>query len=180
MQEEWKPIIGYEGIYEVSNRGRVRSVDRVDSNSHFRPGIIRKTRVDANTGYEYVFLRKDGAAKNCTVHRLVAQAFIQKPNEQDEVNHINEDRTDNRVENLEWVTKKQNCNHGNHNRKIKAATLNSHGKAVLMIDCKTGAIKEFVTCSEAARRCGISKSSISKCCIGQQKKAGGYFWKYKE
>ncbi len=181
MQEEWRPVVGYEGYYEVSSLGRVRGVDRKDARGAFRPGIIRKTRIDKRTGYEYVYLRKDGAEKNCTVHRLVAQAFIPIPDGEVEVNHINENRTDNRAENLEWVTRAQNSNHGHHNERLKRSTTNSHGKAVVMIDRETGKLlQEFITCSEAARRTGIRKGSISKCCLGFQKTAGGFVWKYKE
>lgn len=98
-----------------------------------------------------------------------------------EVNHINENRTDNRAENLEWVTRKQNSNHGHHNERLKRSTKNSHGKPVLMLDLETGeAIREFVTCSEAARSVGVSKTCISKCCLGKSRTAGGYCWKYKE
>lgn len=181
MREEWRPVVGYEGFYEVSNLGRVRGVDRKDARGVFRPGILRKTRIDKKTGYEYVYLRKDGMEKNCTVHRLVAQAFLPAPDGDVEVNHINENRTDNRAENLEWVTRKQNSNHGHHNERLKRSTKNSHGKPVLMLDLETGeAIREFVTCSEAARSVGVSKTCISKCCLGKSRTASGYCWKYKE
>lgn len=114
MKEVWKPIIGYEGLYEVSNKGRVKSLSRKvtgGAKGYFRlaPETIRKPFL--TNGYEKVDLWKDNKKKIFRVHRLVAQAFIENPNNYLEINHINGIKTDNRVENLEWCTAQQNTLH---------------------------------------------------------------------
>lgn len=111
--EEWKPIQGYEGLYEVSNLGRVRSLDRIITNpynkgKHLRKGVI--ITIHYNDGYGQVGLYKNGKHKTHKVHRLVALAFITNddPEHKKEINHKNEIRGDNRVENLEWCTRDYN------------------------------------------------------------------------
>ena len=103
MQEIWKPIEDYEGCYEVSNLGRVKSLK-------FNKEVILKTCIDSG-GYAYNGLRKNGKSKNFLVHRLVAFAFLGKKDYQDQVNHINGDKTDNRLNNLEWVSNVENYCH---------------------------------------------------------------------
>lgn len=108
MEEVWLPVNGYEGIYEVSNIGRVRSVSRKDSYGRFHKSQYKSTRVNPRTGYPVVHLAKDGEKKLREVHRLVAEAFIPNPENKREVDHINTIRVDNRVENLRWVTSSEN------------------------------------------------------------------------
>lgn len=98
--EEWKNVIGYEGLYEVSNLGRVRRVNK---------GLLK---LQNNQGYNQVYLYKCGIRKGIRVHRLVAQAFIPNPDNLPEVNHKNEDKMNNSVDNLEWCTAKYNVNYG--------------------------------------------------------------------
>lgn len=128
--EIWMDIIGYEGIYQVSNLGRVRSYDRYytrtsingKSFKQFIKGRIIKS-IPHGDGYLYVSLNKDGCRKNYFVHRLVAIAFIPKPNNKDYVNHKDHNRSNNIVENLEWLTLVENLNYsielGKHPRKTK-------------------------------------------------------------
>lgn len=106
--EVWKPVVGYEGIYEVSNIGNVRSLDRIDCAGRHLQGCNKSTRVNPSTGYPVVHLCKDGGHKLREVHRLVAEAFIPNPENKREVDHINTVRNDNRVENLKWVTSSEN------------------------------------------------------------------------
>lgn len=115
MKELWKSIIGYEGFYEVSNLGRVKSFNKTKS------GIILKQTV--NHGYLQVKLYKNGLKKTIKVHRLVAEAFIVNLENKPQVNHIDEDRSNNKVNNLEWTTCKENNNHGNRDLK-RVKTLN--------------------------------------------------------
>lgn len=107
--EIWRNIKNYEELYEVSNQGNVRSKDRMDASGHKRKGILRKQNKDKD-GYYTIVLCKDGKVKSYKVHRLVAEAFIENPYNKPEIDHINTDREDNRVENLKWVTSKENSN----------------------------------------------------------------------
>lgn len=110
--EIWKAINGYEGLYEVSNLGNVRSLDRkctFKGKVSIRKGCLLKKRID-RYGYYYFILCKDGKIKNFRAHRLVAEAFIPNEENKTQIDHINTIRTDNRVENLRWVTSKENSN----------------------------------------------------------------------
>lgn len=114
MIEEWKPVVGYEGLYEVSSLGRVRSLDRYVKNNYsywLRKGKVLSPEKNKD-GYLLVSLCCNGKRYLRTVHRLVAEAFIPNPDNLPEVNHINEDKSNNRVENLEWCTRKYNINFG--------------------------------------------------------------------
>lgn len=128
MEEIWKSIKGYEGYYEVSNLGRVRSVDRevLDKNGRhqFKKGVIMKTREDRQ-GYVMVALSIGRKYSNKCVHRLVAEAFIPNPDNLPQVNHKNEVKSDNIPENLEWCTAKYNANYGDRNRKVVESNVNS-------------------------------------------------------
>ena len=109
MKEIWKDVIGYEGLYQVSNLGRVKSLDRFCIDGRKRYGQIMK-QVITNGGYFAVGLRKGKGQKRYLVHRLVAEAFIPNTDNKPCVDHINTIRTDNRVCNLRWCTYKENCN----------------------------------------------------------------------
>ena len=113
MEEIWEDIVGYEGLYQVSNLGRVKSLDRIDASGHRRKGKILKPKIN-HGGYVQINLYNNSIRKTVSVHRIVAIAFI--PNDdienKTEVNHLNEVKTDNRVENLQWCSPKENVNHG--------------------------------------------------------------------
>jgi hypothetical protein len=176
QEEIWKTIIidGEEWNYEVCNLdGKVRNT---------KTGRILKQRRNKKTGYCTVGLSKDGKGKIFYVHRLVATAFIPNPLNYTDVNHINEDKTDNSVENLEWLPHKENMNHGTcQQRKGKAVseTLKGHeptnAKKVICIE--TGQV--FDTVEDAKKWAGIT-GGIIKCCKGTQQTARGYHWKYVE
>ncbi len=110
--EIWKDIPGYEGHYQASSLGEIRSIKN--------ECVLLKGDIQKN-GYRRVYLWKDGKKKNCLVHRLVASAFIENPNEYTDVNHIDEDKSNNNVNNLEWCTHKYNINYGSTKEKIGAA-----------------------------------------------------------
>ena len=110
-EEIWKPVVGYEGLYEVSNLGRVRSLDRYDSRNHFRKGRIMKQSY-CSKGYLTIDLCLNRKNKKCLVHRLIAQAFIPNPDNLPEINHKDEDKTNNSVENLEWCDRSYNNTYG--------------------------------------------------------------------
>ena len=164
--------------------GRVRSLDRVVSrvmptgkvfNSHKVPGRMLKNNM-SNIGYYVVNLHKDGKGHTMQVHRLVAQAFIPNPKNLPEVNHKDEDKLNNRVDNLEWCDSAYNTNYGTSlQRKTEATRL-----AVLQYDFDGNFIAEYPSSKEASEAAGVDRSLISKCCRGQRRTAGGFVWKYKE
>lgn len=127
-EEIWKDIIGYEGLYQVSSLGRVRSLDRyvVDSleNRRFYKGKVLSPVKDTD-GYLKVGLSYNGKCKKCLVHRLAAQAFIENFDNLPEVNHKDEDKTNNNVDNLEWCTAKYNSNYGTSIERRKVKMINN-------------------------------------------------------
>lgn len=112
----WKPIVGYESFYEISSLGRVKRIPSLDSRGHLRTERIRKTTKNAY-GYEVVGLYKDGHERKYLVHNLVADAFIPNPDNLSDVNHINEIKCDNRLDNLERCTRSYNCRYGTANER---------------------------------------------------------------
>ena len=171
--EHWKAIAGYEGLYEVSDLGRVKSLG-YGKEKILKPG---KTR----GGYLYVNLHKDGQRKTITVHRLVATAFISNPTNLETINHKDEVKTNNTVSNLEWMSHKDNNNYGTHNKRVAESHINhpSLSKQVQMLDKSTGELlATFPSTHEAERVTCIDKSNISKCCNGKRKSVGGYIWRY--
>lgn len=128
LKEIWKDIPGYEGFYQISNCGRVKSLERDTTSIHKNGNILQKTVRHENekimsgnikrTGYIEISLSKNGKTKYFLVHRLVAQAFIPNPEKLKTVNHKDENKENNYVENLEWLSQKDNNNYGNRNYKI--------------------------------------------------------------
>lgn len=178
MNEIWKDIEGYEGEYQVSNLGRVRSLDKElpvfgNKGTKIRRGIIKRFNT-SHSGYRYVMLCSKGVCKNIRVHRLVAQAFIPNPDNMPEVNHKDEDKTNNRADNLEWCSPKYNCNYGT--RKERNAVWKR--RSVLQLDMNGNIIQEFP--SVTAARIATGARHIAEVCRGKLNKTGGYRWKYKE
>lgn len=182
MQEIWKDIKDFEGLYQVSNFGKVRSLGmsfiRTDLKPYTRsPGAVKpiKTRL----GYLCVELHKQGFAKRYLVHRLVAMAFLPNSNNLPEINHKDENKTNNRVDNLEWCTHKYNSTYGTRATRIKD-TIKRTGKAIpVLMYSKNGIfLCRFDAINEAAITMDISCGSIVECCKGKRKSAGGYVWKY--
>ena len=159
--EEWRDIKGYEGLYMVSNLGKVKSLN------YRRTGKEKILKgVDNGHGYLYVNLFKDGKGKQCRINRLVAQAFISNPDNLPEVNHKDENRTNNCAENLEWCSRQYNIEY-------------SFAKAIIGIDKVSGLIMEFPSAYEASRQTGINRGHICACCNGKgYKSAGGFYWIY--
>ena len=170
--EEWKDIQGYEGRYQISNLGRVKSLNRKDRLGRNVDEKILKQHTDTN-GYKSVMLSKNNDKKRHRIHRLVAEAFIPNPDDLPEVNHKIDDfehRGDNRVENLEWCTSKYNCNYGNHGKRIsdaiKGKYMGSKHPRSKKIKCiTTGEI--FGSLREACREYSLYPSDIGKCCKGK-------------
>lgn len=173
-KEIWKAIKGYEGLYEVSNLGNVRSLDRIDRINHFWKGNMLKLKNDK--GYYRATLCKDGNKKMFFIHRLVAEAFILNPNNYPIINHKDENPLNNRVENLEWCTHQYNSNYGTCIERRAEKT----SKPILQFSLSGEFIKEYPSAEEAAKQLSIYKQNICKVLKGKRKKCGGYVWKYKE
>ena len=187
MEEIWRDIKNYEGLYQVSNLGRVKSLSRYIRHWRggllFREGRIMTPRVN-KYGYLQLSLNKNGKYKTFTVHQLVAKAFVPNPNKFPAVNHIDENKTNNIVDNLEWCENKYNCNYGTRNKRIKYYQKNDtkKSKPILQYSLTGEFIKEYPSIHEANRQTGIDRKSIMSVCkqIKNHKTAGGYVWKYKK
>ena len=174
--EEWRDIPGYEGFYQVSNLGRVK---RIKAGHGTKSGTVLKTVTDSN-GYILVGLCKNAKQQLYLAHRLVAQAFIPNSKNKPEIDHIDGNRQNNYVNNLRWVTHKENINNPYTIKKIGRAHIGKYGilhpktKPIVCID--TGRL--FSGIYEATRELKINKSSISSALTGRYKTAGGYRWRY--
>ena len=193
LKEEWRDIKGYEGLYQISNIGRIKSCNKLSLDreiyknnnvKQFSKSFILK--FEKNKGYNYVHLFKNGVRKRMAVHRLVAEAFIPNPGNKPEVDHINTIRDDNRVENLHWVTPKENME--NPLTKEKRKTIKPTGRPkgtnsikVVQLDKDTNElIKIWNSAMEAQRECGFDNGNINRCCRGKYKSHKGYKWMYYE
>jgi hypothetical protein len=174
--EEWRDIPGYEGRYQVSSLGRVKSLARVVPNLRYgsqnRNERIMKQCKCSKKGYLKLGLQLNGKQKLFSVHRLVARAFIPNPNNKSQVNHLN-GKNDNSVGSLEWATQSENMKHA------YATGLNRGFKKKIKQFTKEGLfIKEFESISSASRFLKIPNQNISVCALGIKKSAGGFVWNY--
>lgn len=171
LREQWKDIPGFEGWYQASNQGRIRSVNRLIN--YKKQGCIYLTKgkilspKTTKTGYLEVVLVKNGVRYNRTVHRLVAITFIDNPNDYPVINHINEIKTDNRVENLEWCTVRQNTEAYTTQRNV-----------VYQYDLQGNLVKVWNSITRAAESIGTDKTGIQHCCSGKLKTFKNYIWTY--
>jgi hypothetical protein len=180
ISEIWKDIKGYEGLYQVSNLGRVKSLKRTVNKKNGRKQTIQerflKPRGNSN-GYLRVYLREGGyTGKNFSVHRLVCEAFHENPENKPCVNHIDENKANNTASNLEWCTVKENNNHGTHNTRSAKA----RSKPVGQYTRDGKLIKVWQSTNEVERQLGFNPGNISKAARGKRKTAYGYVWKYIE
>lgn len=175
MDEIWKDIEGYEGLYQVSNLGRVKAFAK--------KGLWQDRILScANSfGYRMIYLRKNGRRNYHAVHRLVAKSFIPNPKKLPFVNHKNEKKDDNRVDNLEWCDAKYNTNYGTGIKRRAKAQTNRHG-SISVVQCSLdgSVITEYPSMMEASRKTNVPPRAICACCKNYQKSAFGYIWKYKE
>lgn len=164
LKEEWKPVTGYESRYEVSDRGKVRNQ---------KTGHLLRPR--NSHGYQRVCLYKGGksTARNFYVHILVATAFLGPgTKERPEINHKNEDRSDNAAGNLEWCDRSYNMNYGNCRRKLMCR--------VTQLTPMGNPMATYESCAAASRATGIGQGSISNACLGRCQTAGGFKWRYEK
>lgn len=181
MEEIWKDIEGYEGLYQVSNLGRVKSLPR-KTNNQYCNGLIMKQHKSYN--YLKLQLKKDNKYHYFFVHRLVAMAFLNDYDKNLQVNHINGIKDDNRVENLEMVTASENQLHLYRVLKNIPPMKNHFGKnhvhatKVNQYDLNNNFIKQWGSIVDASRTLNINASCICNNCKKRRKSAGGYIWKY--
>ena len=155
--ERWKDRPDYEGLYQVSNLGNIKSLIK---NKILKPYINKKN------GYSYIGLHKNKKIKVIRIHRLVAIVFMPNPNNFPVINHKNKIRTDNNIDNLEWCSQKYNVTY-------------SLAKKILQYDLNNVFLKEWDSAMEIQRNLKINNSNIIACCISKRKTAGGFKWKYK-
>ena len=185
--EIWRDIKGFEGFYQVSNLGRVKSIAcrRLSGRDKGGDFAIAQTEhimtpVVSESGYLKIVLRNNSRAFKTSVHRLVATAFISNPKNLQFVNHINENKKDNIAENLEWCTHSYNCNYGTRSNRQSKAMKNHASLSIPVIKLtKEGVeIERYPSISEASRKNGINVSNIANCCKGKagSNSAGGFKW----
>lgn len=183
MQEIWKDIVGYEGLYQVSNLGRVKVLPKTIHYGWYNNKVvnqeemIKKNTLRNKSGYYFTTLTKDKVRHFFQIHRLVAEAFLPNPNNYECVNHKDENKTNNNVDNLEWCTRKYNANYGSRNKKISLSMTgekNYHHKKVKCLE--TGVI--YNGSYEAERKTGIKHYNIRKCANGLVESVNGLHWIY--
>lgn len=194
MEEIWKDIKEYEGFYQVSNKGNVRSVTRIvrkwDGKKIHKGRILKGSM--SNGGYVTVILSKRNHKKGFHVHQLVARHFLEMRDGVESIDHINGNPSDNRVDNLRWATQKENMNNPITLERVRKSCIGKtfsknaiEGffkaicKPVAMIDKLSGRIiKKFKSASDAYRATGINSQNICMVCRGKRYTAGGYKWKF--
>lgn len=177
MEEIWKDIKGYEGYYQISNLGRVKSLPRLhkkwDGHNYICKEKILKQAVNTG-GYHFVELFKNGIGRITLVHKLVAESFVPNPKNLPELNHIDEVKTNNRADNLEWCNHLYNMRYGTRTQRA----IEPQCKTTLMLSKEGKVLRRFKSLNGAARELGIEASGICICISGKIKSYKGYVWKY--
>lgn len=182
-RENWKDIIGYEGIYQISCNGLLRSLDRIILRKnkipvHFK-GQLLKASVCKN-GYLVVSLWKNGEGNSRYIHRLVAETFIPNPSNLTEINHKDEVKTNNNVTNLEWCNKKYNNNYATRNKRLSQSLINNKktSKKIAQYSKDNKLLKIWSSCREIERVLRIPNTSVWRVCNGIRKSSHGFLWRY--
>ena len=177
IEEVWRDVKGYEGLYQVSDQGHVKSLERTFIDKIGRERYVKecilKPVID-RYGYLLVSLYAGGKQKMLRVHRLVCEAFHENHDDKPYVNHINENKADNRALNLEWCTAKENCNHGTRNER----SAKKRSKQVGQYTPNGELVKVWQSNMEAERQAGFSNSHVSQVANGKRKTAYGFIWEY--
>lgn len=188
-EEIWKPVVGWENYYEVSNHGNVRTKERIVKTGRGGYRTIKcltiKNILNPSNGYYQIGLHANRANKTVYVHRLVAEAFVVNENHLPEVNHLDEDKTNNHADNLEWCTRKENLHHGTRLKRLEIYAIThrnsvKNSKCVFQYDKSGNYISSFPSLHEAERVTNINQERISRVCrhIGDRKTAGGFIWRF--
>ena len=182
MNEIWKPVVGYEGLYEASSLGRIKSLDRYVkcplNKKRLIMGVVLSPAISIK-GYYMVSLSRLGKSNSRTIHRIIAKAFISNYENKPCINHIDENKLNNKQSNLEWCTHSENNNHGTRLKRISLANKGKYRRPVLSYDLDMNFIKEYKGARETLGD-GFSETSVIKCASGVTKKHKNRVWKYKE
>lgn len=172
--EVWKDIKGYEGLYQVSNLGRVKSLKRYEKSGQKTRLRSEKILKQNNAmGYNYVILSKCSKLKSYRIHRLVAETFISNLQQLPQVNHIDGNKTNNCVDNLEWCTASYNIK--------EAYRLNlSKTRKVIQYSLSGDFVNLWSSIANASKSLNLDASAIAKCCKGKRNRVGNYLWKYND
>ena len=189
MEEQWKDIIGYEGLYQISNYGRVKSLNyhRSGKEQILKPHLWGKKK------YFIIGLYKDGKCHQITIHRLVAQSFLDNTNNLPCVNHKDENPQNNFIwvnengsvdldkSNLEWCDIAYNNNYGTRNERCAKANINNpkRSKQINQYSLDGNFIRSFISAMKIQRELGYNQQDISQCCLGKRKTAYGFIWRFK-
>lgn len=189
--EIWKPLVGFETLYEVSNHGNVKSLDRVTIVKYADGRVMHKRYKGRsiktpllNVGYAHFRAWLNGVGYQITVHRAVAQAFVKNEHNKPDVNHINGIKSDNLYSNLEWCTHQENMIHANKTglRKPgnldKIGSLSPNAKVVLQFTKSGEFVKRWLCAVDVKNELGFSAQNISTCALGKVKSASGFVWEY--
>ena len=169
--EVWKDIIGYEGLYQISNLGNIKSYPK--KYQHCDTVILNPST--NQYGYKYVCLYKNGKCKNYLIHRLVAMNFIPNPDNLPQINHKDENKINNCVNNLEWCSNEYNAAYGTRNIRNSI----TQGTKISQYDKHNNYIASYHSINQAAKITGISQGNISSVIQRRRKSAGGFIWKIK-
>lgn len=160
--EKWEDIKNFEGLYQISNLGRIKSLRRTVDTTKYKKIVEEKEMKQfiGTNGYMITTLSKNGKKYPIMVHRLVAETFISNPQNLPQVNHKDEDKTNNNVENLEWCDRKYNCRYGTRNERVGE----KQSKTVFMYDISNNLLAEFKSTVEASKKLGLTQATISYNC----------------
>ena len=176
--EEWRDVVGYEGRYQISSMGRVKSLARTFIGKGGGEHLVKERVLkpcDNGRGYLYIGLSDGtGEHKRHYIHRLVGEAFLPRAEGKDAINHKDEDKTNNNVWNLEWVSDKENCNFGTRNERIAKA----NSKPVAQCTKEGELVKTWSSLTEIGKQTGFSIGNISQVTNGKHKQAYGFIWRY--
>lgn len=183
ISELWKDIgvykgVDYTGMYEISSKGRFRSLDRIIIDKRGKKHLLVGKEMipfPDSSGYMKVTICKNGKAHEARINCLVAIAFIPNPNNLPQVNHIDENKSNNDVNNLEWCTCKENINHGTRNERAGIG----HRKAIVQLNLSGDFIREW-KCIKDVEQYGFAKEAVSMCAYGKRRTSGGYIWMFKD
>ena len=176
--EEWRGVVGYEGRYQISSMGRVKSLARTCNTKGGSKRTVKERILkpcDNGRGYLYISLSDGtGEHKRHYIHRLVGEAFVPNPLENEDVNHKDENPSNNHASNLEWITHKENLNYGTRNERVAKA----NSKPVAQYTKDGAFIKAWASAAEVKRQLGFNHSSIIQVAKGNRKTAYGFIWRY--